>query len=226
MSYSIIKETANLYEVVIRNVAQTFEYTQLQNHWDLERSKIAYECPEQSEENQSEGILLYTWHIVSSVNIFRTLQIGKMLKLSSKGIGAKGIINDKIKSTIILAHSIGFIFDYILKPEEIVGETAGKLFHYAPDLLVTPSLNVYRIWNKGLGSPTIMKEASLKLLHLTTFILYDNAKIRYDSTLEELCSNSSKLQESEIERLPTDTSNTNVDTLKMTGEGMPEKGDL
>jgi hypothetical protein len=211
---------------VIRNVAQTFEYTQLQNHWNIENSKLTYKCPEKLEKNQSEGFLLYTWHIVSSANIFRALQIGKMLKLSSKGIGAKDITNDKIKSTIMLAHSIGFIFDHILKPEEILGETAGKLFHYAPDLLATPSLNIYRIWNKGLDSPTVLKEASLKLLHLTSFVLSDHAKTRYESTLEKLCRNSSELQESKIERLPIDNSNMNIDNLEIAGERIEEKEDL
>lgn len=212
MSYST--RIADFYEVVVRGGGKTLEHTNAQDYWNLKNSALFYECPKQPEDDQS-STLLYTWSIISSMNIYRALQIGKMLKISSKGIGAKNLANDKIKSTILLAHAIGFAFDHILSPEELLGKTIGKYVHYTPEFLVTPFAGAYRLAThptKQIATDVILKELAVKALPIITFIFKDNAEERYHTTFEELCANTSQSIEAEKQ--------------EVTGEGARDEGDL
>ncbi len=210
MSYST--RIADFYEVVVRGGGKTLEYTSAQDYWNLKHAALFYKCPQQPDEDKSSGTLLYAWNLISSMNIYRVLQIGKMLKVSSKGIGAKNLANNKIKSTILLAHAVGFMFDHILSPEELLGKTVGKYVHYTPEFLVAPFAGAYRLSVKGKAADVIAKDLSMKALPIITFILKENAEERYHATFEELCANTSQPIEPEKQEI--------------TGEGGRDEGDL
>lgn len=223
------KTIADIYEVIFRMVGKTLEYSNSKESWHLKTAKLHYKCPEQPEKEETGGALSYAWSIASHMNVFRLLQIGKIFKITHKGIADKGVANNKVKSTLLIIHAAGFVSDYLLEPEDILGNKLGKLVHYAPEFLVAPAVSAYKMYN-GQGISATIQHLAIKLLPAIPFFQKELAEDNYYDTYQSICNSMSS-----AENTITDDNNAkieihNVETLEITGDnsigGIAEKEDL